>query len=301
MEPVCYPTFADYYQDSAYGQFIEENRVLEERPVSCTVVDQPRGAYPDPPLPFVTIGVFRHANTKLTGEAGAGPIRGHVRRGAIVVTPLNSATNMVLEGPHNVLITSVPPGPIRDLMPDWSRLQLDFGRLHSTVFYDSLIEQLCLRLWSEARQQGRNSRLLVDGALLTLLGCLQSRALGQPADVDPPPRRRPAHPRIRRAAEYLQAHSTSDVTLAQVATVAGLSPCHFLRQFKQIFGTTPHRYALLCRMERARHLLTSTRTPILTIALDLGFCTPEHFSNTFRRLVGTGPHQYRKERAPRRS
>jgi AraC family transcriptional regulator len=301
MDQASYRTFADYYRDSAYGQFVQDNRVLQERPVSCTVVKQPRGTYPDPPLPFMTVGVFRRANTKLTGEVGAGPIRGRVGRGAIVVTPVNAATNMALDGPHTVLICSVPPRTVYDLLPHWSPRQLDFGRLHSTVFYDNLVEQLCLSLWSEAGSVSGNSRLLVDGTLLRLLGCLQEQARGKRLSARTARQEHPAYWRIRRAAEYLRAHASCDTTLAEAAAVAGLSPHHFTRQFKQVCGVPPHRYVLLCRIERARELLANTRVSILTMALDLGFCTPEHFAHTFRRLVGVSPRQYRSESAGRKS
>lgn len=286
-------TYTDYYKQSAYGRFVRASRLLGDPPVSFTSVVQPAGAFPDPPLPFLAIGIFRQVNTKLNGDLGAGKFRATIRPGAIVVAALNSATNMVVDGPHSILITGVPSARIQALMPEWPDCVSDLGPLHAGVLYDPLIEQLCLRLWSESKA-GESSRLLVDGAVMTLLGCL--RAYGQERSICAAGRdRRPSYWRVHRGAEYLRAHLNVPIGLAEVAEVAGISAFHFARQFKELFGVSPHQYAIRCRLERARHLLSTTRKPITSIALDLGFCTPEHFCNTFRRAVGVSPREFRNE------
>jgi AraC family transcriptional regulator len=285
-------TYTDYYKHSAYSKFVRASRLLGEPPISFTVVEQPAGAFPDPPLPFIAIGIFRRVDTTLNGDLGAGRFRARIRPGAIVVAGLNSATNMVLDGPHSILIAGLSSMRIRNLIPEWPCSISDFGPLHASVLYDPLIEQLCLRLWSEAKA-GSGSQLLVDGAIMTLLGCLREYSLERRISCIPGGSGHPSNWRIQRAAEYLRAHLDVDTGLAEVAAVAGVSAFHFARQFKQVFGVSPHRYTIQCRVERARHLLSTTRRSVMSIALDLGFCSPEHFSNTFRRLVGVSPAKYR--------
>jgi AraC family transcriptional regulator len=292
MNLVTPQTYTDYYQHSAYGQFVRASCQLGDPPVSFTAVEQPAGAFPDPPLPFIAIGIFRRGYAMLNGDLGAGKFRARIRPGAIVVAALNTATNMALDSPHSILIVGLSSARIRSLMPEWPCSISDLGALHASVLYDPLIEQLCLRLWSEAKA-GRSSQLLVDGAIMTLLGCLRSYSPDRGISRIDPGDGHPSNWRIQRAAEYLRAHLDVDTGLAEVAAVAGVSPFHFARQFKEVFGVSPHQYTIQCRVERARHLLSTTRGSVMSIALDLGFCSPEHFSNTFRRMVGVSPREYR--------
>jgi AraC family transcriptional regulator len=77
--------------------------------------------------------------------------------------------------------------------------------------------------------------------------------------------------------------------------VAGLSPNHLLRMFKQAFGQTPHQYLTARRLERARHLLAHTDQPVTEICLSVGFASLGAFSWLFHRRVGVSPAEYRRQ------
>jgi transcriptional regulator GlxA family with amidase domain len=70
------------------------------------------------------------------------------------------------------------------------------------------------------------------------------------------PQRLPDLPplRLRRVFEYIDAHLDQDLTLAELAGVACLSPCHFSRSFKDAMGVGPQRYTMQRRVERAKNL-----------------------------------------------
>ena len=72
-----------------------------------------------------------------------------------------------------------------------------------------------------------------------------------------------------------------------------LSKYYFSRKFKKVFGTTPMKYVLGHRIEKAKNLLKYTDMKIGLIALETGFQSPSNFSTVFRREVGLSPLDYR--------
>lgn len=99
--------------------------------------------------------------------------------------------------------------------------------------------------------------------------------------------------RLSLVIDYVEASLSLPVTLADMAHVAGFSPTHLLRTFRQVFHQTPHQYILSRRLKVARHLLRTTSANITDISLQVGFESPTAFSTKFRRLYGMSPREYR--------
>lgn len=68
----------------------------------------------------------------------------------------------------------------------------------------------------------------------------------------------------------------------------------FNRRFQQETGTSPHRWLLAMRLERARLLLETTRLPIDGVARAAGFPTPAALRDRFATALGTTPTAYRR-------
>jgi AraC-like DNA-binding protein len=79
-----------------------------------------------------------------------------------------------------------------------------------------------------------------------------------------------------------------------LAREAHVSPRHFSRSFRRVFGETPYQYLLSRRLERARHLLRTTDRTVGEICLDVGFTSVGSFTTTFTREVGVSPATFRK-------
>src|SRR5437868_15060890 len=78
-----------------------------------------------------------------------------------------------------------------------------------------------------------------------------------------------------------------------VAALAHISPAHFSRCFRAVFGETPHRYLQRRRVERSMFLLRETDRSVTDVCFDIGFTSLGTFSRTFREIVGESPSQYR--------
>jgi len=99
--------------------------------------------------------------------------------------------------------------------------------------------------------------------------------------------------RLSQAREFIDDNIGNPITLQEIATVACLSPHHFLRLFKKTFQETPHQYLTRRRIEHAQHLLVTTEHSIGEICARIGFQSPGSFSWLFRRRVGESPDAYR--------
>jgi AraC family transcriptional regulator len=100
--------------------------------------------------------------------------------------------------------------------------------------------------------------------------------------------------RLRPVLDYIHEHLHKEILLESLALLAGLSPYHFLRLFKQSVGKTPLQYVIHCRMEKAKRLLAETKLSITEIALEVGYESLNHFIGHFRRHTGITPTAYRK-------
>jgi AraC-like DNA-binding protein len=78
-------------------------------------------------------------------------------------------------------------------------------------------------------------------------------------------------------------------SLAELASVAALSPFHFLRSFKRTTGLTPHQYLTALRMEHARREIARGTRTVRQIAEAVGFIDVRHFRRTYSRTFGHSP------------
>jgi AraC-like DNA-binding protein len=100
---------------------------------------------------------------------------------------------------------------------------------------------------------------------------------------------------LTRVLEYITAHETGNVSLSDMAAVAGATSHHFVSVFTKAMGLSPHQFVLQERIERAKLHLRNEGLPIAEVSKLTGFQTHEHFSKVFRRIVGVTPKQFREE------
>lgn len=104
--------------------------------------------------------------------------------------------------------------------------------------------------------------------------------------------------RLRMVRDYMEENLASEMTLADLAAIAGISHTHFCRAFHASTGVPPHRYIIARRVERAKGLLADGDMRIAEIAIAVGFGDQSHMTKHFRSLVGTTPGRFREEASP---
>ena len=140
--------------------------------------------------------------------------------------------------------------------------------------YEEFLYELLVAMLQTQRNIARDAEKLPDARLSTRLELYR---------------------RLCIARDYLHASYHDNLTIDHLATVAGLSPYHFIRKFKAAFASTPHQYLRQIRLEKAQDLLLNSDYPITEICYAVGFQSPGSFSSIFQKKFGMSPRKYRKQ------
>lgn len=174
---------------------------------------------------------------------------------------------------------------------DYFRRQRAITQLNSA---EELTDFILLRD-SFAEQLGR--AVIQHGTILdrSFARCIAETLAIRTARLDPPQTKVNALPkwRLRRVEEYITERLDRNVSLPELAKVAGLSRMHFAAQFRGATGYRPREYLLHRRVEQAKLMLSSSNMPLVEVALAVGFSTQAHFSTVFKRVTGNTPARWR--------
>jgi AraC-like DNA-binding protein len=100
--------------------------------------------------------------------------------------------------------------------------------------------------------------------------------------------------RIVQAKLFIDNHYADNIDLDNIADEAHSSKFHFIRQFKAIYGKSPHQYLKVVRIEKAMQLLR-TDIPVSDVCFLVGFESVGSFSTLFKRIVGLTPSAYQSQ------
>ena len=96
------------------------------------------------------------------------------------------------------------------------------------------------------------------------------------------------------AIDHLVANYLEQPSLETLAKVAGMSPFHFQRVFKDRVGISPKRFAQYLTVEHAKSLLAE-RESVLGAALDVGLSGPSRLHDLFIACEAMTPGEYKAQ------
>jgi AraC-like DNA-binding protein len=99
--------------------------------------------------------------------------------------------------------------------------------------------------------------------------------------------------KLARAARYIEEHCADRLTLGRVARQVGLSRNYFCSSFAAASRSGFADYLRNARVERAKHLLRYSTSPISQTGQEAGFVSVPHFNRAFKSAVGVTPSRYR--------
>ncbi|TWF81243.1 AraC family transcriptional regulator with amidase-like domain [Pseudonocardia hierapolitana] len=103
----------------------------------------------------------------------------------------------------------------------------------------------------------------------------------------------PASDVLRKVVDAIHTNPGGRNTIADLASLAGLSPRHLQRRFTKEIGVPPAAYVERARIEAAQRALAERDDPVESIARRCGFGSAETLRRAFHRLVGIAPSEYR--------
>jgi AraC family transcriptional regulator len=223
-------------------------------------------------------------------RAGNHERQGTRLHGQFCVVPARSSTRWVVSRPARSLLLRLTPSLLTETAEAMGLGAEDADLAPSIHIRDPQIERIGWMMEAEDHDAYPGGRLFADSvasALAVRLLALQSR---RSTATSRPGRALPAW-RLRHVIEYIEAHLDEDLTLAELAGVAGFSLSHFKPLFKQAVGVPAHRFVLERRVERARTRLLEGGRSLTDIALEAGFAHPSHMARCMRRVLGISPSQ----------
>jgi AraC family transcriptional regulator len=224
-------------------------------------------------------GKFHCRNSEAIGDAlivPAGVTNATVWKGDAEFSLLTLCPKFVGEVAHE----SIDPNRI-ELIPRFSA-------------FDLLIHQIGLSLKSDLEAGCPTGRIFGESAATMLAArLLQQHSVRTPklaSDEDGL-----SSYTLRQVLDYIRSHLSQDLSIIDLAQVAGISPYYFLRLFKKSMHFTPRQYIIQMRIDRAKGLLRSRELSIADIALQCGFTSQSHFTNVFRQIAKTTPKIYQRD------
>ncbi|MGA2697015.1 MAG: AraC family transcriptional regulator [Terriglobales bacterium] len=150
------------------------------------------------------------------------------------------------------------------------------------------LEGLALKLYREFQNPDALSDLIMEGALLELLG----RWFREKVYAD-----RGSPSWLRQVKALLHDSFCNPVSLNQIASVAGVHPSHVAREFHRVYGMTIGEYLRKLRIEFVAERLvypSKDGAALTDLALSAGFSSQAHMAAVFKRMIGMTPGEYRK-------
>jgi AraC family transcriptional regulator len=249
-------------------------RVLDA--VFANGLSLPVHTHPRPALSFVARGGFRETTRRGVTTCSTGML--HVRPSE------EPHANQFDAAGTRITIVDVP---LSHTVDD-RRVRRLLGR--SAVVHDGAVRALAGQLQWELHHPDQASDFAIEGLVLAMIARLLRATSTSRAGDD----RQPAGARLERAREFIDAHFSRTLQLAEVAAVAGFHPTSFARAFKRRYDLTPWQYQRRRQIEWVKAELLHGDRPIAAIAHEAGFADHSHLTRAFQAAEGRAPSVVRR-------
>jgi AraC family transcriptional regulator len=216
--------------------------------------------------------------------------------GMVHVTEPAVPVRCLFRGPYDVLHLHVPNNLIAECARDMIGHPVPVLCSKGVPRKDITVDSLGRALLEADRVGGSFGQLYADCVSIAIVARLLASAT-RVATSERPKVGELARWRLKRAIDYVEAQLDKPVSLADLASSAGLTRMHFAAQFRAATGLRPHEYLLRRRIERAQEMLAGTGMSLVDVALSVGFQTQAHFTSVFKRYTGQPPRAWCESRA----
>src|SRR3984893_14681920 len=221
------------------------------------------------------------------------------KTGAVWLSPAGVGKEIVITAPIPQTMHLYLPTALFDRLKDDFNLPVAPAHSirHAFGICDDVIDQIGRSMLSELPVKTSASRMYVEAASVTLAArllqkhcdsgaCMTTESSAHSLD----------HTRLRRVLEDIDANLQHDITLENLAGVAGYTLFHFARKFTFAMAIPPHRHISRMRLENAMAELAVGKLPLAEIALNAPFSVQASYTRAFHRATGITPQEYRRRR-----
>jgi AraC family transcriptional regulator len=216
-----------------------------------------------------------------------GPIHKRLQTpGDIDIVPFGCAASWEDDGPTSMLSMRLSPALVRSVAES---MRLNPDRLYvepQMQIKDPRLQLLGWAVKAELEAIDPFGRLYAE-SLGTAIAVHVLRRYAPRAEI--PASRGLSKRQLNRILEFIQDHLSSDLSLAELSEVIGVSASHLKAQFKESTGTPVHQYIVQRRVDYAVELLSGGKRRLSEVALQAGFADQSHMARCMRRVIGMTP------------
>lgn len=280
---------------------VEMARVLHTKPVSMAL--DPSGSAiahwkHDPlhdvvePMSHHVIMAYNGSMQRMERRTGRSVAKGTFRRGVLIIIPEGSTSRWDIPRPVDVIQLYLPHTVLKRVA-DEAATAKPIDLLERTAHPDPITSRLLLSAADVLESNDTLDTLFRHQLIELLTTRILAAHTGTPTTIHPAIGG--LSPKVLAGAlERLRSDSDADVSLAALASDAGLSRFHFCRAFKESTGLSPHGWLRQHRLEQAMNMLRDTDEAVVSIAADLGYSSQTAFAAAFRKQTGETPSDWRR-------
>jgi AraC family transcriptional regulator len=244
------------------------------------------------PMSHHVIMAYNGSMQRMERRSGRSVAIGTFRHGIVIVIPEGSSSRWDIPKPVDVVALYLPHTTLIRVA-DEADTATPTDLLERTAHPDPITSRLLLSAADVLEGNGALDTLFRHQLTDLLATRLLAAHTGSPTTFQPTIGG--LSPKVLlRAIERLRSDSDTDVSLAALASDAGMSRFHFCRAFKESTGLSPHAWLRQYRLEQAMTMLRDPNASIVSIAAALGYASQAAFAAAFRRLTGETPSDWRR-------
>lgn len=223
--------------------------------------------------------------------------RGREVAGDLDIIPADTRCSWETKQAGSLLVVVVPRALLQAVA---SQLEMDPAHVELADRFqlrDPHIEHIGWALKADIEAGSTGGRLFRES-----LGTALATRLLQRHNVRSLPMRDPrgglSASKLKHLVTHIEDNLESELSLAEIASVADMSVSHLKTLFRRSTGVPVHQYILRRRVERAKELLQEESLSITQVAFATGFAHQSHLARHMRKILGMTPAAVRRQPEP---
>jgi AraC family transcriptional regulator len=215
-------------------------------------------------------------------------------RDEISLTPAGIRSGWRWHAKSKVIVVTIEPSHLERFVRLELGLLLQGRQLRSVPqARDPELVQTGTQLLDALRNRGTGSEVMYESLARIFLVQLVTK-YGEERAPTPEFGKGLSAEQYKRVLDHVARRYGDPLPIEELAGVAGLSPAHFSRLFKEVIGETPHQFVMDYRVEQAKRMLTEGTRTLIDVALACGFADQSHLNRVFKRATGKTPTEHRR-------
>lgn len=265
-----------------------------QKGVSFQLRKDPRGVLEVPELENALVSMHLGSPARVSCQRGGMKFAGTAVHGDIDIIPFRTSSRWEMHDDNDTaFLLSLPWAFLQEIASesgaDGSKIELR----NRFQVRDLELEAIAWAIKRELEMGFPSGRLYLDGIAVAAA----SRIVNCHSSAKKQARQRNeglSGARLKRVLSFIEERLAEDLSLDQIAAVAGVSTSHVKGLFRKTMGMPVHQYVIQRRVELAKRLILEDQTSIADVALASGFSHQSHLARHMRRLLGMPPRALKR-------